>query len=72
MKDVSFQDKPLLPGSPSGYKEPGTEPFDPLVAVGDASAQGGGSGSLGELEMLLQVSFHLQKCTNHQTDSNTQ
>ena len=54
MEDVLFLDKPLLPGSPSGCWEPGMEPFDPLGAVGDASAQGGGIGSLGELELLLQ------------------
>ena len=43
-----------LPGSPRDCWERGTEPFDPLGAVGDASAPGGGIGSLGELELLLQ------------------
>ena len=54
----------LIPGQTVASwasQDPGIEPFDPLGAVGDASAPGGGIGSLGELEMLLQVSFYLQK-----------
>ena len=54
MGDVLFLDKRLPSWDPRDYQEPGIESFDPLGAVGDASAPGEAIGSLRELEMLLQ------------------